>query len=112
MSALPIGFSEAARDWNVALAKREMTYRDWSELTLGEQARYAARECQTKGAVYSSRITGNEITFSVKLPPTLAMTGLTADEARCLEGYLHRKLEEQIVAILQLRQYASAGERP
>ena len=103
----PIGYREAEKDFLGV-----MTYHDWASLTLGEQARYAARECQTSSAVYSSKISGNEITFSVSLPRSLAMDGLTEDDARKLKSFLHRKMEEQIVAILQLRQIRATAPAP
>ena len=103
---LPLGYLASLEDWNEVFTKRPMTLQDWNELTLGEQRQCAVKECKTKGAMYSSRVKHDLIEFSIKLPPALAMNGLTADEAVKLERYLHRRLEEQIAAILTMRQLA------
>ena len=99
----PLGFDAAASEWNAHFAGREQTLEDWNRLTLGEQQRYAAQECKTKGAIYSSKITRNSIAFTVSLPDALAMDGLTRDDADRLERHMHRVLEHQIASILQLR---------
>jgi len=99
----PLGFDAAAADWSVPFAGREMQINDWNALTLGEQARYARQDCKTKGAIYKSTINSKSISFTVTLPDNLSMGGLTRDDAERLERYLHRKMEEQIVAILQMR---------
>lgn len=100
----PLGYLASLEDWNEAYAGRPMNLSDWNQLTLGEQNRYAARECKTNGAVYSSKVSSDHIEFSIKLPPSLAMHNLTSDEAGALERYLHRRIEEQVAAILTIRQ--------
>ena len=99
-----LGFDAAALDWNEAFAGRPMNERDWSTLTLGEQRRYAQRECQTKGAIYKSKVSADRIEFSVSLPASLALNSLTKAEAEKIERWLHRAVEREIVSILQLRQ--------
>lgn len=110
MSGQPLGFAAASADWNEAFAGRPMEYHDWLTLTFGEQQRYAAQECKTKGAVYSSRVSRNSIAFEISLPESLALDGLTEDEAGSLERHLHRVLEKQISSILTLRAYKRESE--
>lgn len=99
----PLGYEASAEDWNEALAGRPMQMSDWNGLTLGEQHRYAERECKTKGAIYSSRICEDRIEFSVELPKALRLSGLTKSEAESYERELHRVVEDRIAWILQYR---------
>lgn len=101
--AVRLGFAAAAEDWNEAFAGRPMNERDWNELTIGEQHRYAQQECKTKGAVYSSRIGEDRIEFSVALPESLRLSGLTSEEAASYERELHRVVEDRITWIIQHR---------
>lgn len=105
----PLGFDAAAADWNEAYAGRPMNLADWNSMTLGEQARYGATECQTKGAIYKSRVNESEIHFTVQLPSSMKLTGLTEREAKWIEAALHRKLEETIVWIIRGREIEAAG---
>lgn len=57
--------------------------------------------CRTIGAVYSSKVSTNEISMSVKLPDTLALTGMTREDAEKNERYLHSKMEDAIVWIIR-----------
>lgn len=104
MSDKPIGYEAAKADWNRDFSGRDMTLRDWTSLTLGEQARYGAAECKTKGAVYSVRVSRNKIDVSISLPDSLALNGLREDEAKCIEAALHSKLEDTIHWIIVSRQ--------
>lgn len=70
-------------------------------LTMGEEHRYYQRACKTMGAVYSSRVKADELQMAVKLPDSLALHGMTEDEARGHERYLHDKMEEVIVWIIR-----------
>lgn len=103
MMRLPLGFAAANEDWNEAFAGGPMQLSDWNSLTIGEQHRYAQRECKTKGAVYSSRICEDRIEFSVALPPSLRLSGLTGEEAASYERELHRVVEDRITWIIQHR---------
>lgn len=100
---LPMGYAASEADWNVAFAGRPMDMSDWNSLTLGEQHRYAAQECKTKGAVYTSHIREDRIEFSVALPSALHLSGLTREEAESYERELHRVVEDRIAWILQYR---------
>ena len=100
---MPLGFEAAKADWNRALVGREMTMADWTSLTFGEQARYGAAECKTKGAVYSSRVKHNVVEVRVSLPDSLAMNGLREDEAKWIEAALHKELETTIHWIITAR---------
>lgn len=100
----PIGFDAAAEDWNDQLNGRPMGLGDWNSLTFGEQARYGARECRTKGAMFKSRVSAGEVSMAVTLPSNLALTGLTEKEAKWLEAALHRKFEETLHWIIVGRQ--------
>jgi hypothetical protein len=106
----PPGFEAAAKDWNIALAGREMGLSDWYSLTLGEQARYGAAECKTKGAIYSVHVTHDHIAVSISLPRSLHMDGLREDEAKWIEAALHKELETTIHWILVER--AAKSGRP
>ena len=106
-STKPLGYRAAEADWNKAFAGYEMDYDDWSSLTLGEQAMYAASECQMSGVVYSSNISTstNCMTLTVSLPLSLKLhESLTKQDLESLEGFLRRKMEEQIVAILRIQE--------
>lgn len=103
MGERPLGFEAAAADWNEPFAGRPMNYNDWASLTIGEQQRYAASECKTKGAIYSSHVTADRVEFSVKLPPDLAMQGLKDWEARWIEAAVHKSLEQTIALMLTAR---------
>lgn len=100
---LPMGYAASEADWNEAFAGRPMDMSDWNSLTLGEQHRYAAQECKTKGAVYTSHIREDRIEFSVSLPPALRLSGITREEAQSYERELHRVVEDRIAWILQYR---------
>ncbi len=104
MQNKPIGFDAAKDDWNAVFAGRPMTEKDWNQLTIGEQGRYAVIECKTKGAIYHSHISSDKIDFSISLPKVLALTNLDRDEAGKIERYMHKAVEKEIAAILQLRQ--------
>ena len=61
---VPVGFLEAADDWNEALAGRPYSLADWNSLTFGDQWRYAA-EAQgakpVKGeAIFTIRVGGRQ----------------------------------------------------
>jgi hypothetical protein len=101
--SLPLGYMASLEDWNERFAGRPMNMSDWNRLTCGEQQRYAAQECKTRGAIYKSKVSSNKISFEIILPASLTLQGLTESEAEGLERYLHRRLEEQVAAILQLR---------
>lgn len=73
-------------------------------LTLGEEHGYYTRACRTMGAVYSSRVSKDELQMSVKLPPSLALEGMTEEEARGHERYIHDRMEEAIVWIIRWHQ--------
>lgn len=107
----PVGFSEAAKDWNRDFAGRDYSINDWNNLTLGEQNRYAVAECKTKGAVYKSRINSSSIEFSVNLPQSLSLKNLCSTEAEIIERWLHKAIEKEIAAIIQLREI-SGGKLP
>lgn len=70
-------------------------------LTMGEEHRYYAKACQTMGAIYTTRVSADELSISVKLPPSLALTGMTEKEARGHERYIHDELEKAIVWIIR-----------
>ncbi len=103
----PLGFEAAKAEWDDFELKchspRPYTLDLWNELTLGQQARYGAMECKTKGAIYSSVIKKNEVTMSIALPDNLIMHGLTEKEAKWLENALHKKFEETIHWIVTSR---------
>jgi hypothetical protein len=99
----PLGFEAARKDWNVALAGREMTEADWTSLTFGEQARYGAAECKTKGANYSTRISGRQVSVTVDLPDSLIGTGFSPAEAKWLESAIHKKIEDTLHWMLTAR---------
>ena len=110
MPDTPIGFDAARDDWNTAFAGREMTVADWNSLTLGEQARYGARECQTKGANYTIRVSGRAIEIKVDLPSSL-IEGFTAAESRWLESAAHKIVAETIFYVLQRRAQTGQNTR-
>ena len=103
LKACPLGFSQAAEDWNEAFAGRAMNISDWNQLTLGEQHRYAMQECKTKGANYTSRVSADRIEFVITLPPTLRLEGLTSKDAERIERALHKAAENVISWELQHR---------
>lgn len=76
-------------------------------LTFGEEHRYYAKACQTAGAVYSTKIKADQLTVSVKLPDSLALVGMTKDEAERHERYLHNEMEKVIVWIIRWHQTLS-----
>ncbi len=100
----PLGFEAARNDWDEKLAGRSMNDRDWTSLTFGEQARYGAQECKTKGAIYSVYVAADVIEVKVNLPRSLILSGLTKDEAEWIEFVLHRSLENAIHWIITRRQ--------
>ena len=75
----------------------------WNGLTFGEQQQYRKEACRTAGAVYKSSVTERTISFSVELPESLRLSGLTEKEAAGHEAYLHKKMEDAIVWILEWR---------
>lgn len=70
-------------------------------LTFGEEHRYYTKACRTIGATYNSKVSADSLTMTVKLPPSLALTGMTEEEAAGHERYLHNKMEEVIVWIIR-----------
>src|SRR5712691_3502899 len=105
----PLGFEAARNDWNEKLAGRPMNERDWTSLTFGEQGRYGAQECKTKGAIYSVHVAADVIEVKVSLPRSLMLDGLTQDEAKWIESALHKSLEETIHWIITWRQIRAQG---
>jgi hypothetical protein len=103
VTLLPLGFEQAAEDWNEAYAGRPMGMADWLQLTFGEQHRYAAQECKTKGANCVSKVCADRIEFTITLPPSLHMVGLTAKDAERIENALHKAAESVIAWELQYR---------
>lgn len=103
MSA-PIGFEAAKADWNELFAGRPYSLDDWNGLTFGEQQRYGAAECKTKGAIYRTEIAGAVVNVSVNLPASLVGAGFAEKEARWLEGALHKAAEAAIHWILAARE--------
>lgn len=101
----PIGFAAAEADWSLAEGPnpRPYTLDLWNQLTFGEQQRYGAQECKTKGAVYSITTRGLEISATVKLPTSLAGSGFSEAEAKWIEAALHKKIEETVHWILVAR---------
>lgn len=70
-------------------------------LTFGEQQDYYRRACRTAGAVYSSHVASDQISMTVSLPTALALDGLTEDEARKHEQFLHDRMEDAITWIIR-----------
>jgi hypothetical protein len=103
MSDKPFGFEAAKADWNKELAGREMTEADWNSLTLGEQARYGGTECKTKGANYSTRISGRQVSVTVDLPDSLIGNGFNQAEAKWLEAAIHKEIENTLHWMLTAR---------
>lgn len=116
LDKMEIGFAAAKAEWDAfelqTVDPRPYTKELWNQLTFGEQQRYGAQECQTKGAVYTSRIRANKIEFSVTLPSDLTLNGLTENEAKWLERALHKKMEETIVWIIRGREFGVADRPP
>ena len=103
----PIGFEAAKAEWDECerhgINPRPYTIQLWNELTFGEQQRYGSEECRTKGAIYETKIHGDLLHITVKLPESLIGAGFTKDEAHRLEQTAHRKIEEAIYWTLQHR---------
>jgi hypothetical protein len=100
----PIGFEAAKADWNEALAGRPMNDEDFYSLTFGEQARYGAQECKTKGAMFTTRISQNVLEVRVELPASLSLAGIQKSEAVGIEYAIHKAIENTIHWILVSRQ--------
>lgn len=109
MTDLPIGFASAANDWNEDFAGRPYSLADWNQLTFGEQQRYGASECKTKGAVYGTKVLGREVSVVVNLPDSLVGSGFSESEARWLEQSLHKAAENTIHWILTRRSITKAA---
>lgn len=106
--AMPIGFDAAKKDWDDYEQKcrnpRPYNIALWNSLTLGEQQRYGAQECKTKGAIYKIRVAGCRLHMEIDLPVSLIGSGYSEAEARSLEHQLHKKAEEAIHWMIVRRQ--------
>lgn len=67
---LPVGYLEAADDWDDVLGGRSYTLADWNALTFGEQWRYAAEargDKPAKGeAIFTIRVGGRQSQMHTK----------------------------------------------
>lgn len=111
MSAqIPLGYQSAAADWDEVFAGRPYTLADWNSLTFGEQERYGAQECKTKGAMYHTSVNNKTVRLTVELPTSLVGHGFTAKESKWLESALHKAAERTIHWVLVRRAMVSESK--
>ena len=83
-------------------------YDNFERLTLGEQQGYRVAACRTAGAVYETLVSPAEISIRVKLPPALAMKGMSAEHAAGHERFLHKRMEDAVVWVLEWQSQEAA----